>query len=156
MSPGAGQPAALCHGKLLSARAVSRGKQPSGFPVQTQARGPAESRGKWQSIPIPEKKRTKKKGRKSWKTQSELVSAGVVGRNRIHHPRPHTSFGKNTPRSPGTTTKRPRQAAEHLPRPGGTRSTACPRCLLRGRFPSRQAAISQPTLGEKFSIAKKI
>lgn len=130
MSPGVGQPAALPHGNLLNACADSRGKEPSGFPTQTQARGRAESQDKRQSIPIHEKKRGGK-GKKRLKTQSELVSAGVIWRNRIHHPRPHTSFGKNPPCSLSTTAKSPKPVAKHLPTPRGGHAglpapTACP------------------------------
>lgn len=77
------------------------------------------------------RKRGGKKEKKWQKTQSELVSAGVIWRNRIHHPRPHISFGKNPPCSLSTTAKSPKPAAKHLPTPRGGHAglpapTACP------------------------------
>lgn len=105
MSPGTGQPAARRHGKLLNACADAGGQQPLGFPVQTQAHHPAESQDERQSIP-----RMRKRGEKKKKPETRLgvVSAGVLWRKRIHHPRQHTGFGKNRPCSLGTSTKSPR------------------------------------------------
>ena len=67
VSPGAGQSAAPGRGKRLGAGEDSQGEWPLGFPMQNQARGPAESQGKRQSIPTREKKMGNKARKHSWR-----------------------------------------------------------------------------------------
>lgn len=97
-------------------------------------------------------KEGKKTQEKSQEPEPELVSAGVTWKTRIHHPRPHTSFGENTPCCFRTTSKSPTPAAEQLPTPGWGVTQHCwpPR-----RFPSRQAAILSPHLAKSSTLQLK-